>query len=55
MHYDDRYWDNVGGSALEAALEAAVPGARFVVRVRPFIKSPAIEPLHPGMRDDIPL
>lgn len=27
-----RFWDNVGGETLEAALDAAAIGARFIVR-----------------------
>ena len=32
-----RYWDNVGGESLEAAIGAAAPHARVIVRILPLL------------------
>ena len=34
---EDRFWDNVGGATLEAALDAAHRHARFIVSISPGI------------------
>lgn len=33
MYHQFSYWDNVGGEVLEAALDNAKSGARFLVRL----------------------
>lgn len=37
-----RYWDNVGGESLEAAIEYAAKGARFIVSFSPLLRRPTI-------------